>query len=122
MTAAKETAVRVCNIPSEFHRRGDTSVFQLVQESGYAHADTSSLRCAVQQQLRTHPILIDDWLAYCADKRTSSGWYLTKDIPFTVGYFDVDHGRSREQCFSDRSEACTEYIMRELETISERTA
>jgi len=122
MTPTEETAVRVCNIPSEFHRRRDTSVFQLVQESGYAEADTSSLRCAVEQQLRTHPTLLDDWLAYCADKRTSSGWYLADDTSFTVGYYDVGHGRSREQRFSDRSEACTEFIMRELEAISERTA
>jgi len=122
MIPTEETAKRVCNIPADFHRRGDTSVFQLVRESGYADADTSSLRFAVEQQLRTHPTLIDDWLAYCADKRTSSGWHLADDAPFTVGYYDIRHGRSREQRFSDRSEACTEYIMRELKAISERTA
>jgi len=57
MIPTEETAKRVCNIPADFHRRGDTSVFQLVRESGYADADTSSLRFAVEQQLRTHPTL-----------------------------------------------------------------
>ena len=37
------------------------------------------------------------------------------------GYFESGRGTSHEQHFTDRSEACAEFIMRELEGMREQT-
>jgi hypothetical protein len=121
VTATQEIGTRICQIFTEFQRRG-VSVVQLVRESGYGGADAASLRGAVEEQLRTHPELIDDWLTYSGDKRTSSGWFFEDDDEVVVGYFDVTRGRSHEQQFADRLQACAEFIMREVDSIQRRTA
>jgi len=121
IAATEEIARRVYYIPSEFHRRGDVSVVALVEESGYDNTNTSSLRQAIEQQLRARPALIEDWLGYSADKRTSRGWYFQDDPVPIVAYFESGVGRSREQRFTDRAQACAEFIMRELESIREPT-
>jgi hypothetical protein len=121
VTATQEIARRICEIPAEFHRRA-VSVVQLVWDSGCESADAVSLRRALEERLRTHPELIDDWLTYSADKRTSSGWFFQDDDVVTVGYFEADRGISHEQHFSDRLQACAEFIMREIESIGARKA
>ena len=35
--------------------------------------------------VRLHPALVDEWLAYSADKRTNGGWYVLR----TVGQVDA---------------------------------
>src|ERR1043165_6939665 len=108
MTATEEIARRVCEIPSEVHRRGDVSVAALVEESGFDHTDTSALRQAIEQQLRARPVLIEDWLGYSADKRSSRGWYFQDHPGPAVAYFESGVGTSREQRFTDRAPACSE--------------
>jgi hypothetical protein len=121
ITAIEEIARRVCDIPSEFHRRGDVSVVALVEQSGYDDSNAPSLRQAIEQQLCARPAVIEDWLCYSADKRTSRGWYFQDDPVLVVAYFESGVGTSRERRFTDRAQACAEFIMRELESIREPT-
>jgi hypothetical protein len=72
-----DVVARICDLPVQFKARRTASVIQLVDESGY-RADPGSLTVnAVSAHLDAHPDLVDAWLAYSEDKRTSSGWYVT---------------------------------------------
>ena len=118
---ANEIAKLVCDIPEEFRRRGDVSVAELFAASGYMCSDPT-VHAAIEQQLRARPRLVDEWLTYSADKRTSSGWYVEDGAPALVGYYDPQIGRSREELFTDRWQACAQFIIRELESMREQTA
>ena len=121
-TATQEIVAIICGMPAEFHHRGDISMVELVAKSGFDDSDGSSLRSAIEEQLRAHPQLIDDWATYSSDKRSDSGWYFEdRDSPL-LGYYDPTIGSSQEQVFSDRARACTEFIIRELKAIRSSTA
>jgi hypothetical protein len=68
--------------------------------------------------LQAQPSLIDDWAGYSEDKRCSSGGYFD-DTRYSTGYFSAEAGRSREQVFAERTQACAEFIKHELASIRE---
>ena len=102
---------RVCAMPVEFHARGDTSWTALFQESGYLQCPESLTTDAVEAHLRKHPALIDAWILYSLDKRSSPAWYLIEihDSLLEVGY-NPDGPRLS---FTDRFKACAEFIVRD---------
>jgi hypothetical protein len=60
--------------------------------------------------LEAHPSIVEDWLAYSEDKRTSGGWYVVR--PAQIG--QVGDSRSIEH-FRTLQEAISEYVLRELD-------
>jgi hypothetical protein len=114
----QDVVVKVCFIPADFHRRGDVSVVYLLEESGYDTVRDAITVPILQQHLQGQPSLIDDWAGYSEDKRCSSGWYFD-DGRYSTGYFSSEAGRSREQVFTERTQACAEFIKHELESIRE---
>lgn len=104
----------VCEIPVRLIR-GDVSVWKLVDESGYRHSPMILSVEAVSSYLAQHPGLVDAWLGYSADKRTSSGWYIVEK---SAGTFEVgDYPKGRREYFTDRDRACAEFIIREVRSI-----
>ena len=117
----QDVVTSVCSIPADFHRRGDVSVVRLLEKSGYDAMRDAITVSLVQQHLQAHPHLIDDWAGYSEDKRCSSGWFFD-DRRYTTGHYSSSAGRSREQIFSERSQACAEFIKHELDSILENAA
>ena len=101
----------VCNLPREFRSVGTKSVITLLRETGYFDRHTEVSLDAIQAHLATQPELIDDWIMYSADKRTSSGWYLIEDG--TVGYYPG----GPESSYEDIVTACAAFIIREVADI-----
>jgi hypothetical protein len=100
----------VCHIPLEYRRPGGKSLQQLVMESGYFEKRGELSVSAVEQYLREHSRLVDDWFGYCEDKRTPAGWYvISEGDRFVVGRVDGDRIE-----FPDRVAACAEFVVREI--------
>jgi hypothetical protein len=106
----------ICELPVRFKARGDTSVFKLVDESGYRDSPNGLSVAAVSGYLAQHPGLADAWLGYSADKRVSSGWYVVEKggDTFEVGYYPQGERLS----VAGRISACAEFIVREIRAIA----
>jgi len=59
--------------------------------------------------ITANPSLIEEWIAYSEDKRTSSGWYIKDCI---IGQVSKN---VPEQKFSTTEAAIAEFVMRELD-------
>jgi hypothetical protein len=65
--------------------------------------------------LAERPDVLEGWLQWSEDKRTSSGWYFSReDEGFIVGHLP-DGPISR---FPSMLEACAEFVLREAESIA----
>ncbi len=104
----------LCRIPLALKAEG-RSVLELVQATGYLDSPTPLSSDALAAYLREHPELIDAWLGYSSDKRTSSGWYLKQPEQqvFEVGFFPNGERRS----YTDGVRACADFIARELHEV-----
>ena len=101
----------VCSLPRDFHSVGTKSVVTLLREAGYFDRHTDVSLDAVRAHLMAKPELVEDWITYSADKRTSSGWYLLEDG--TVGYYPAGPKSS----YKDIVTACAEFIIWEVADI-----
>ncbi len=103
---------KVCRIPTLLRDEQDKSFADHVKDSGYLERPDALNVDDVAAHLRAHPDLVESWLTYSGDKRSSPGWYFSelRDRRYEVGYFPG--GTPRE--FSDAASACAEFIRREL--------
>jgi hypothetical protein len=70
---------------------------------------------AVASFLAAQPDLMESWLLWSRDKRTSSGWYLSSEgTGFVVGYFPG----GPQTTFRNMIDACSEFIILEAESIA----
>lgn len=112
----RATAEAIARLPRTFLSRGDISAFAILEQSGYLerHADVTPDLLA--EILTSDASLVDDWLAYSENKRTSSGWYFLRGIPdFAIGYVSDAGHKIDEDTYSDGAEACSNFIKKELE-------
>jgi hypothetical protein len=100
----------VCSLPRDFRAVGTKSVVTLLREAGYFDHPTEVSVDAIRAYLATKPELIEDWITYSSDKRTT-GWYLIDDG--TLGYFPG----GPQSSYEDIVTACAEFIIRELSDI-----
>ncbi len=88
------------------------SLRHLIDESDYR-----SLRPRVQASqfaaiLQAEPNLVDDWIAYSEDKRTSLGWGFG---PSREGGWLVDGPEGAREKFASQFAACAAYVLHELD-------
>lgn len=60
--------------------------------------------------IRADPSLVEQWCAYSEDKRTSGGWYLTRE-----GQIGTVEPPVQLLDFGSLEEAVAEYVVRELD-------
>ena len=60
--------------------------------------------------IKGHPALIGEWISYSEDKRTSGGWYLTKQ-----GEVGMVGSAKERKLFDSLEVAVAEYVVRELD-------
>jgi hypothetical protein len=107
---------RVCYIARDFRRPGAPSVQALLEASSYRAVrgglDVAQLEDVVESQ----PQLVEDWLRYSEDKRTSGGWaFYPEGEAWVVSQPFPNQGASVERRYSRASAACAEYILAELD-------
>lgn len=88
------------------------SLRQLIEESRYCDLRPKIEASDLEDVLRTEPQLVEDWLAYSEDKRTSGGWAFgpSHNEGWTVY---VPGGEPKS--FAASAAACAEYVLRELD-------
>jgi hypothetical protein len=108
----------ICHLPVRFKVRNSASMLTLVEESGYRAAPDLLSVDVVSAYLAERPSLVDAWLKYSQDKRTSSGWYVTEQSTGTceVGYYP----NGERVSVYGRVPACAEFIVREVRAIGGR--
>jgi hypothetical protein len=104
---------RLCQIPKEF-RKGGKSPIQLVAESGVDQLESVMTVSALADYLDHHLHLVEDWLHWSEDKRGSPSWYFTsQEKNYEVGFYP----EGESMFFTDRIQACAEFIVREVSHI-----
>ncbi len=109
----------ICNIPVDCHEMGTISVYDLTKQSGYFENQNSISSEDIKKYLLLNTNIANEWLQYSEDKRTDSGWYFTKNDKhnkYIVGYLS-NGNRCNETVFSNIVDACTMFILSELEVI-----
>jgi hypothetical protein len=125
---------RLCHLPIDFHE-GNRSPRELVRSSGLVNSPQILTREAVLEVLRRQPALIDKWQAWSDDKRTDGWGFQSAEKPYRVFDLSVFGRRLNRHTlipekivindsldFSDRAEACAEFIVREIQAIASRIA
>lgn len=115
--AGEDRFALVCDVPAA-SRRGSQSLLDLVRASGYAELRGRFAPRELAHYLRARPALIEPWVAYSEDKRTTEGWYLRP--PYSVGRVTLEPPPMREVRHVDLAAACAAFIIGELNDILDR--
>src|SRR5947207_3241491 len=85
-----EIAMQIVTMPRRFHSLGNISIFSLLEETGYFELHDQVSESDIRVALLRDPECVQEWMQYCSDKRTSSGWFirLNDEELYEVGYFD----------------------------------
>ena len=109
-------ALRVCEIAQDFRRPGAPALRDFIdQRYRPTRAQLNAER--VVAVLRQNPELVEDWIRFCEDKRTSSGWAFVGGgqagwkvwQPFPEGEPPPARQHARA------AEACADYVITELD-------
>jgi hypothetical protein len=111
--------LRLVLLPRDLRKTGAVSVCELAKRSGYFEFREQISAASLRQALSQQAGCVDDWIAYCEDKRTTSGWYIVRrsGADTVVGYYAAETGRTNETYYADAISACAEFIPHELEEI-----
>jgi hypothetical protein len=111
---------RVCRIARDLRRPGAESLRALIEASSYRAVRPSLDIARLEGIVDSDPRLVDDWLRYSEDKRTSGGWAF---------YADDENGWVVKQPFPDEgaivrrhskaATACADNILTELDYSSD---
>ena len=114
----RAVAERIASLPRTLLERDDTPLYTLLEESGYLEHHTAITAQIIRDVLARDSTLVDDWLAYSSDKRTSSGWFCREDVVgVVVGYVGDHETENTKSVYSNRTEACAEFIKHEVEDL-----
>ncbi len=111
------TIGRICRIARDLRRPSAPSLDDLVDASGYRAIRSELSIATLAQYICTEPRLIEDWLGYCGDKRTSGGWAFGRDDDgeWTVWQPFPKDGAPKERRHSRAETACADYVLAELD-------
>jgi len=106
-------------MPGEFRRRGDRSMIQLLEESGYFSNSAAVTVQRLRDHFRMHSENLQAWVLHSEDNRSSPSWYIVEPeaansgARWTVGY----HPGDQRETYEHGDEACAVYVKRWLEQI-----
>ena len=108
---------RICGVPAEFSQSG-LPLLEVVQASGYAEFRGQFAASELAEYLRARPAVVDQWVTFSEDKRTSEGWYLRP--PYSIGRVSREPPPMHEVKHVDLAAACAAFIIAELGDILDR--
>lgn len=110
----------ICQIPIKF-KTENKSIYDLLKEIGYFENSDSVTIESIEDYLNKNKSIIEDWINYSLDKRTSSGWYIIEGNKIIiVGHLNNNEGPEEKKEFADLSEACAVFILNEIKSIKNR--
>lgn len=108
---------QVCDVPNEFSRTG-LPLRDVVQASGFSEIRGQFAARELAAYLRVRPAVVEQWVAFSADKRTSEGWYLRP--PCSIGRISPEPPPMHEVKHVDLAATCATCIIAELGDILDR--
>ncbi|KAF0243798.1 MAG: hypothetical protein FD180_3053 [Planctomycetota bacterium] len=85
---------------------------EVARASGYREIDGLFAPRELAEYLRERPGVIDPWVKYSEDKRTSGGWYLRP--PYSIGRMCPTSPPMHEVKHVDLAAACAAFIIAEV--------
>jgi len=113
-----EVVKKIVFIPSRLNDIKNASAYSLLKESGYFEIYNQINEILIMRMLSNSPKVVDDWLQWSENKRTSSGWFINKGESgkYRVAFFPMSKNFPLVE-YSDVLEACSAFIKREIENI-----
>lgn len=107
-----DTIAKICRMPRDFGTRGDVSMDQLLQESGYTQCREQITEDLIREYVDTHRENIAAWQRYSDDQRCSPSWFFRNK---TIGHVATLGRIELEKEYLSEVEACAAYIKRMIE-------
>ncbi len=116
----KSVVENICKLPETFQKVRDKSMWTLVNEYVTVESFKNINIKKIEEFLKQNEYLVDFWLISSDDKRVDKGHYfiIKHGIP-EVGYYASGSGISDVQTFSNKFEACADFILKEVKSILE---
>ena len=110
-------AEKVVRVANDFYHQ-ETSIYTLLQESGYFESYDHIGGSEIIVALKNHPDLINDWLRYSEDQRSSPCWYFRKcdGENYSVGHYP-ETPEFGEIDFKNKFEACAAFVRKFIESV-----
>ena len=114
-----ETVDTVCRLPTDYASFRIYTAVELLRRSGYVAVRSEVTVERLAASLAAHPDWVEAWFAWSAENRARMHWFIRDCGPekWEIAWFDGDANR-RSMSFADRTRACAEYVLRELESIA----
>ena len=114
MDQIQNSLEKIIRIPSNY-RKGNSSPVTLLKESGYVELHEQINEPEIEEILKLYPQLINEWLLWSENKRSSPRWHFDKfeDDTYAVAY--SIEGKEIEFNTKDEFKACAAFIMHEIE-------
>jgi len=103
----------ICRLPVEFKANNGSSIFSLAQQSGFIINQRLITQEDIKSYLAINLSLIENWMLYSVDKR-SSGYFLKSKH---IGAIDENGNIVFSKAFESDLDACSEFILREFKSI-----
>ena len=113
--ATPEWVGRLCRVPSTF-RSSDKSLIEVFEAAAPDLSDEASFVTLVRGELNREPSLLDLWITYSEDQRSSPAAYVLRSGE--VGLFNKGKAWDVRQ-HSDLADACADFIYRTASTTLE---
>lgn len=110
----------VCRLPKDFREKGNVSIPQLLELSGYVGVTDRITEEDLEACLRKSPGLVESWIAQSEDNRGSPAWYIQEqDVSGNeIGAWVVGrYPNGTRETFPDRFRACAFYVKRFVEQV-----
>jgi len=115
----KDTIEKLIHLAYDYLKSGNISPINLLKESGYLEFPDQINEEEIEEVLKLYPHLIDEWLLWSENKRSTPTWFFTKDND--DGWCFVGHSPESKEFeeinTKDEFKACAAFIKREAERL-----
>ena len=113
-----DLVAQIVTLPRRFHSLGNTSMFSLLDGTGYFGSHDQISEADIRAALVRSAECVEEWIQYSEDKRTC-GWYVMK---INEGWYEIGHVTVRgdlqeRRKYEDCIDACAAFVKREIESI-----
>jgi hypothetical protein len=108
---------QICELPKTFEL-GEKSASEIVRDAGYTKLKDRIGATEIYVTLNNDPDLVERWMHYSEDKRTTGWAFLkTKGGSFAVQFYNEKMILMNEKIFEDKTRACADFIKCEIDSI-----
>jgi|WetSurMetagenome_2_1015567.scaffolds.fasta_scaffold163639_2 hypothetical protein len=114
-----DIAKQIVFMVRKYNERRNISEIDVLKETGYYQVHDSISEKQIYLALTQFPECIDEWIQFSEDQRSDQYYYiLQKDRKYIVGFWSSrDETLNTIKTFTDKVEACANFIFSEIEYV-----